>query len=148
MTGPRYTPLAASLPASVPFVGPEAQERKRGEEFIARLGANESVFGPSPNAIKAMEQAASDTWMYGDPESHDLRNALASHENCAPENIIIGEGHIGSAGDHLKAGIYHTRYLFLGNEAGSGTGGKDFCRKVPDPLIHFIKGDEDISICY
>ena len=92
MTGPRYTPLAASLPASVPFVGPEAQERKRGEEFIARLGANESVFGPSPNAIKAMEQAASDTWMYGDPESHDLRNALASHENCAPENIIIGEG--------------------------------------------------------
>ena len=92
MTGPRYTPLAASLPASVPFVGPEAQERQRSEVFRTRLGANESVFGPSPKAIKAMEQAARESWMYGDPESHDLRNALAQHENTDPENIIIGEG--------------------------------------------------------
>ena len=47
MTYPRYTALAASLPASVPFVGPETQERERGAPFRARLGANENVFGPS-----------------------------------------------------------------------------------------------------
>ena len=54
---PRLTPLAASLPATVPFVGPEAQERARGLAFRARLGANESVFGPSPKAIAAMQAA-------------------------------------------------------------------------------------------
>ena len=76
--GPRYTPLADSLPATVPFVGPEAQERARGRPFRARLGANESVFGPSPKAVAAMERAAAETWMYADPESHDLRAALAA----------------------------------------------------------------------
>ncbi|WP_420586481.1 pyridoxal phosphate-dependent aminotransferase [Ruegeria sp.] len=90
MTGPRYTPLALSLPATIPFVGPETQERQRGAPFVARLGANESVFGPSPRAIEAM--AATDIWMYGDPENHDLRHALADHHGVRPENIVVGEG--------------------------------------------------------
>ena len=54
MTQFRLTPLAQSLPATVPFVGPEAQERATGRLFDARLGANESVFGPSPKARAAM----------------------------------------------------------------------------------------------
>ncbi|MBI1219211.1 MAG: pyridoxal phosphate-dependent aminotransferase [Rhodobacteraceae bacterium] len=92
MTGPRFTPLAQSLPATVPFVGPETQERARGRAFIARLGANESVFGPSPKAVAAMQAAAAECWMYGDPENHDLRAALAAHHGVTPANIVVGEG--------------------------------------------------------
>ena len=92
MTGPRYTPLAASLPSTVPFVGPEAQERARGRAFAARLGANESAFGPSPRAIAAMQAAAADVWMYGDPELHDLRGAIAAHHGVSPAHVAIGEG--------------------------------------------------------
>jgi histidinol-phosphate aminotransferase len=92
MTGPRYTPLVAGLPATVPFVGPEAQERARGTAFRARIGANESVFGPSPNAVAAMQAAAAEVWKYGDPEVHDLRAALAAHHGVAPANIVVGEG--------------------------------------------------------
>ncbi|MFC6687894.1 pyridoxal phosphate-dependent aminotransferase [Jhaorihella thermophila] len=92
MTTPRYTPLAASLPATVPFVGPETQERQRGAPFRARIGANESVFGPSPRAVEAMARAAADVWMYGDPENHDLRHALAAHHGVRPENVMVGEG--------------------------------------------------------
>ncbi len=92
MTDPRYTPLARSLPATVPFVGPETQERDRGAPFVARLGANESVFGPSPRAIEAMQRAASEIWMYGDPENHDLRHALAYHHAVSVKNIVVGEG--------------------------------------------------------
>jgi histidinol-phosphate aminotransferase len=88
----RYTPLVSSLPATVPFVGPETHERQRGRPFRARLGANESVFGPSPNAIAAMQSAAGQTWMYGDPDNHDLRQALAKHLHVGAENIAIGEG--------------------------------------------------------
>ncbi|THH37324.1 pyridoxal phosphate-dependent aminotransferase [Aliishimia ponticola] len=90
MTTFRLTPLAASLPATVPFVGPETQERQRGAPFLARLGANESIFGPSPRAVEAMAKA--EHWKYGDPENHDLRHALAAHLGATPENIVVGEG--------------------------------------------------------
>ena len=90
MTDIRLTPLAQSLPASVPFVGPETQERARGAVFDARLGANENAFGPSPRAISAM--AETPQWMYGDPESFELRAALAAHHGCTPANIMVGEG--------------------------------------------------------
>lgn len=92
MTQPILTPLAASLPSSVPFVGPETQERARGRRFHARLGANESLFGPSPLAVEAMRAAASEVWMYGDPENHALKAALAAHHGCRAENIVVGEG--------------------------------------------------------
>jgi histidinol-phosphate aminotransferase len=92
MTKFDLTALAHTLPSSVPFVGPETQERARGAAFEARLGANESVFGPSPKAVEAMAKAAAETWMYGDPENFDLTQALAKHLSVAPENIIIGEG--------------------------------------------------------
>jgi len=92
MTGPRYTRLVQVLPAAVPFVGPETQERERGAAFRARLGANESVFGPSPHAIEAMAEAAREAWKYGDAQSHDLRAALAAHHGVKMENIIVGEG--------------------------------------------------------
>jgi histidinol-phosphate aminotransferase len=92
MTGPRFTPLALSLPATVPFVGPETQERQRGAAFAARLGANESVFGPSPRAVAALQAAAGEIWQYGDPENHDLRAALAAHHGVRPDNLVVGEG--------------------------------------------------------
>ena len=92
MTSYRFTALAATLPASVPFVGPETQERAAGRAFAARLGANENGFGPSPAAIAAMQEAAGETWMYGDPESHDLRAALADFHRIGAENIMVGEG--------------------------------------------------------
>jgi histidinol-phosphate aminotransferase len=92
MNGPRFTDLANSLPATVPFVGPETQQRARGRLFAARLGANENIFGPSPMAIAAMEQAARNVWMYGDPENHDLRQALAKHHGTTADHIVVGEG--------------------------------------------------------
>ena len=73
------TPLVSNLPATVPFVGPETQERNQGYAFKARIGANENVFGPSPMAVQAMAKAASESWMYGDPEIYELRYAIAEH---------------------------------------------------------------------
>ncbi|MFN5999154.1 MAG: pyridoxal phosphate-dependent aminotransferase [Paracoccaceae bacterium] len=86
------TPHAAALPSTVPFTGPEALERRTGIPFRARLGANESLFGPSPKAIAAMEAAVRDTWMYGDPENHDLKQALAAHHGVTSGHIAVGPG--------------------------------------------------------
>ncbi|MDC9825986.1 pyridoxal phosphate-dependent aminotransferase [Devosia sp. ZB163] len=89
---PILTPLAQSLPSTVPFTGPEALERRTGVRFRARVGANESGFGPSPRVIETIAAAAGDVWMYGDPEVHDLRQALGAHLGIPAANIAIGEG--------------------------------------------------------
>ena len=92
MDFPKQSKLVEGLPSSVPFVGPETQERAQGSPFKSRLGANENVFGPSPLAIEAMSRAAKDSWMYADPENHDLKHALAEAHGVSPQNIIVGEG--------------------------------------------------------
>lgn len=66
--------------------------RARGRPFRARLGANESAFGPSPKAIDAMREAAAGAWMYADPENYDLRAALAAHHGVGIDNVVVGEG--------------------------------------------------------
>lgn len=88
----RFTPLLASLPATVPFVGPEAIERSRGTSVKARIGANESGFGPAPSVLAAMREATVDSWKYSDPENFALKQALAGHLGCQPQNLAIGEG--------------------------------------------------------
>lgn len=102
MTRPPFTPLVEGLPATVPFVGPEALERRAGRRFAARLGANENGFGPSPRAIEAMRSAVGDVWRYGDPESHDLIAALAARHAIAPERIVVGEGIDGLLGTAVR----------------------------------------------
>lgn len=102
MPRPRLNPLVEFLPAFVPFVGPEAQERARGRPFAARLGANESVFGPSPKAIAAMQAAAAQNWMYSDPESYELRSAIARLHGVGIEKVVIGEGIDGLLGLTVK----------------------------------------------
>ena len=88
----QFTDIVNKLPASVPFVGPEAQERSIDELFKARIGANESVFGPSEKAISAMKKHLSEVWMYGDPENFDLKHALAKKHKVNFENIVVAEG--------------------------------------------------------
>jgi histidinol-phosphate aminotransferase len=82
MQVPPYTPAVKGLPSTVPFVGPEAQERQRGQLFVARMGANESPFGPWPLAVEAMTVASREAWKYSDPENHDLKQALARHHGA------------------------------------------------------------------
>ena len=89
-----FNPLVQSLPASVPFVGPETLERARGRQFAARIGANESAFGISPVAARAMNDAIADTgcsW-YCDPENFELRSALAQQHGVRMEEICVDAG--------------------------------------------------------
>lgn len=85
-------PHIEAIPATTPFVGPEQLMREGGHESLLRLGANESAFGPSPRAIAAMAAELPHLSWYGDPESYDLRAALARKHGCAIENISVGSG--------------------------------------------------------
>ncbi|MEQ1711947.1 MAG: pyridoxal phosphate-dependent aminotransferase, partial [Hyphomicrobium sp.] len=90
---------------SVPFVGPEALARARDRPFKARLGANESIFGPSPKAIAVMRDAASECWMYADPESFELESAIARFHGVGVDNVVVGEGIDGLLGLTVKIAV-------------------------------------------
>ncbi len=87
-----FNDLIAALPATIPFIAPEALERQRGRGFSIRMGANESLFGPSPSALDAMRAALGDVALYGDPDNANLRNAIATREHIEPDQIIVGSG--------------------------------------------------------
>ena len=89
-----FTKLVTGLPASVPFVGPETLERQRGKTFRARIGANESAFGISPLAQKAIQQAlqADGCNWYGDPENFELRQELAKLHGVDADEICVDAG--------------------------------------------------------
>lgn len=89
-------PPLASIPAKlsdiVPFIAPEAIERNTGHHFRARVGANESGFGPAPSVVEAMRREAPQMWKYCDPENFDLQTALAAHLGIGFDNVAVGEG--------------------------------------------------------
>lgn len=66
--------------------------RETGRDELLRLGANESAFGPSPKAVSAMTAQLERLSWYGDPDSLDLRDALAEKHRCSPSNILVGAG--------------------------------------------------------
>ncbi len=89
---PPFTRLVRELPALVPFVPPEALERRNGRPLKVRVGANESAFGLSPLAREAMRCAVDQVTWYNDPEAYELRAALAQFHQVEIEEICVGAG--------------------------------------------------------
>jgi len=87
-----FTPIVAGLSATIPFVGPEAIERRRGARFAVRVGANESAFGVSPRAAEAMREAIAQVSWYGDPESFELRTEIATRHGVGADNVCVAGG--------------------------------------------------------
>jgi histidinol-phosphate aminotransferase len=88
----RPTPAIEAIPQTTPFVGPEQLMRETHQRELVRLGANESAFGPSPKAVAAMTRELPRLSWYGDPESLDLRDALAEKHKCDSAQIVVGSG--------------------------------------------------------
>ena len=88
----RFTSIVEQLPATTPFVGPEALERRLGKAFDVRVGANESAFGISPMASAAMRDALERVAWYADPESYDLRTAIAGIQGVQMDELCLAGG--------------------------------------------------------
>ncbi len=89
---PRFTPIVDALPKGFPFTAPERLERDRDRPLELRLGANESAFGVAEGVRGAMAAALEQIAWYGDPESLELRDAIARRHGVRPENVSVGAG--------------------------------------------------------
>lgn len=74
----------------------EELKRELGLEGIVKLASNENPLGPSPQVIKALENAVGGVSRYPDGGGYDLKAALSRHHSIAPESILLGSG-----SDHL-----------------------------------------------
>lgn len=92
-------------------------ELQRGKPFEARIGANESSFGPAPSVIEAMRNEATEVWKYGDPENYALRHAIAAHHGLKAEHIMPG------AGVDALLGLIVRQYVQQGDKVINSLGG-------------------------
>jgi len=92
VTAPRPNRILAELPTARPFIAAEAHERAAGRPLTLRLGANESLLGPSPKVSERVARALGEAPLYGDPENHDLREALAERHGVDATQIMVGAG--------------------------------------------------------
>lgn len=97
-------PYAAGKPIS-------EVKREFGISDVVKLASNENPYGASPLAIKAAQEALSSLQIYPDPNSYDLRNALAKKHSIDPSKFVFGTG-----SDGLIELICKT-YLEPGDEA-------------------------------
>jgi len=88
----RPAPAIEAIAPMTPFIGPEQLMRETGRSSLVRLGANESAFGPSPAAVAAMSAELERLWWYGDPDSYELREALARKHGVQVEELLVGAG--------------------------------------------------------
>lgn len=73
-----------------PYVGGKASAT--GAERTIKLSANESAIGPSPLAIKAMQDALTDSHRYPDGGADHLRQAIAKRFCLDADRIVCGSG--------------------------------------------------------
>ena len=97
--------------------------------FQSHLNAFTRCSAPSSHTLHHQE-SVNGVWMYGDPKSHELRLALAAHNQVEPANLVVGEGIDGlmsltahlliSPGDSVVTshGTYPTLNYFVAGRGG------------------------------
>ncbi|GHU62629.1 histidinol-phosphate aminotransferase [Clostridia bacterium] len=70
----------------------EAVRREYGLDRIEKLASNENQFGPSPLAVKAIEDELGELIFYPESYPFDLMNELAEYLDVPKENICVGSG--------------------------------------------------------
>jgi histidinol-phosphate aminotransferase len=84
---PQPRPCVLELPEYVP-----GDRELKGIAEPIKLSSNESTLGPSPQALKAYADAATQLHRYPDPDQNELRDALAEHFGLAVNQLICGNG--------------------------------------------------------
>ena len=67
-------------------------KRELGLTSVTKLASNENALGPSPLAVKAMQENLTSAFLYPDAASHDLITAMSERLNIPSDSLIFGNG--------------------------------------------------------
>src|ERR1044071_7313888 len=84
-------PFVRSLGPYVPGKALKQAEQESGVRCI-KMASNENPFGPSPNALGAVREAASDSNFYPDADNAELRKRLATRHGVKVEEVLVTAG--------------------------------------------------------
>ena len=91
-----WSPFVKEL---VPYVPGEQPKMTK----LVKLNTNENPYGPSPKALAAIrEQATDDLRLYPDPNCDQLKQAIAEFYGVTPAQVFVGNG-----SDEVLAHAYH-----------------------------------------
>ena len=76
----------------VPGKPVEEVERELGLSNVIKLASNENALGPSPLAVKAMQENAEMMHIYPDGNCYYLKEALAAKLKIKPDQLLFGNG--------------------------------------------------------
>lgn len=90
-------------------------KRELGLARVIKLASNENPFGPSPKAVEAVRQAASQMHIYPDGATFAFKQAVSKKFGVKPSQILVGNGSdelihllglilLGSSDDELMMG--------------------------------------------
>jgi histidinol-phosphate aminotransferase len=85
-------PNILAIPPYVPGKPIAELERELGVPNAVKMASNENPLGPSPLAVKAVQQHVAQTHVYPESSAPDLRAALASHFRVHADQVILGNG--------------------------------------------------------
>lgn len=87
--------IRADVLRMTPYVpGKPIDEVKRelGLTEVVKLASNENPLGPSPRAVEAVRQAASQLHLYPDASGHALKEAVANQFGLPMGQVVLGNG--------------------------------------------------------
>jgi histidinol-phosphate aminotransferase len=68
------------------------QAQQESGVTCVKLASNETPFGPSPHAVRAMQNALTECHFYPDNDARELRDKLAERHGVSPEQVVVTAG--------------------------------------------------------
>lgn len=88
----RVSPEIESLIPYKPGKPIEETKRELGLTDVVKLASNENPLGPSPKAIRAIQDSCAELARYPDPTCFRLRQKLSNLWNVRADDLVIGNG--------------------------------------------------------
>ncbi|MGE5404200.1 MAG: histidinol-phosphate transaminase [Candidatus Saccharibacteria bacterium] len=85
-------PEIFNLKPYVPGKPIEEVEREMGISNVIKMASNENPLGPSPKALKRLEEMLPKLYLYPDGASYYLKTAVAAKLGLDPDGLVFGNG--------------------------------------------------------
>lgn len=85
-------PALRNVPPYIPGKSIAAAQEENGGIPMIKLSSNENLLGPSPKAIRAMQEVAAQINYYPEPKADTLTARIAEYHGVSAEKVVVANG--------------------------------------------------------